>query len=106
MVDEAAPYGFRVATKRGTNHQALRVAFFNPHLHFFRAYTRKGGACAIAKLATHIKSKIPTYGRPTGSTSRLHRSAQNDACANHQVLRVALESRRLSTMSAVARLQL
>ena len=26
VVDEAAPYGFSVATKRGTNHQVLRVA--------------------------------------------------------------------------------
>ena len=74
MVDEAAPYGFSVATERGTNHQVVREAVFNPHLHLFRAYTRKGGACAIAKLATLIKSKIPTYGRPTGSIPRLHRS--------------------------------
>ena len=90
MVDEDAPYGFSVATKRGTNHQVLSVAILTHSYIFFVHTHEKGGACAIAKLATLIKSKIPTCGRPTGSTARLHRSAQNDACAKYRTLSVAL----------------
>ena len=72
---ESNPKGARSAVSWiFDNHQVLRVAILTHSYIFFVHTHEKGGACAIAKLATLIKSKIPTYGRPTGSIPRLHRS--------------------------------
>ena len=46
MVDEAAPYGFSVATQRGTNHQVLRVAVLT-HTYYLFVHTHEKGVLVL-----------------------------------------------------------
>ena len=46
VVDEAAPYGFSVATERGNNHQVLREAVLT-HTYYFFVHTHEKVNCVL-----------------------------------------------------------